>query len=223
MEKAQAKTREEYRDELILKIEEIYNCKDKDGKLVSKNFITHLIRAYFPLNKIRKIWDNPKKKNLKCVITGHSLCTIEDAFKALNSEGMGEKLMGHLKAAFNGFDSEHPMKAQLKGKIMAYSGKDTDTVMCLEALEAFITWFQMKALGDDKHIAWLSQDIMRKEREKNFKENKLIKESQPKTEDEKNEEIIRAKMKNPKPATMSLGDLSSLQELKAKFQLQEKK
>lgn len=202
-------------DNIIKKIEEIYQSKNKEGKPTGKGFMTHLIRAYFPIDKIHKIWDSPKS-NLKCAITGYGVCTIEDAFKALHSEGMDKKLMDHLKSMFKEEGpGVHPLKSELKGKVIGYTGEKTDTVMCLEAVQAFVVWLQNKILSGDTHIQWLMSD-MRKSATINS-----IRERLPDEEDQKKIDRLEKLAKKPQRATMSLGDLATLKELQEKLKLQE--
>lgn len=209
------KTEEQFRDEIITKIEEIYQSKNKEGKATGKSFITHLVRAYFPVNKIGKIWDSPKN-NLKCAITGYNVCTIEDAFKALHSDGMDKKMLDHMKAWGKGEAiEESPMKAELKGKVIGYTGQNTDTVLCLDAVQAFIVWVQNKILHGDNHISWILND-MRKSQQISLIRTKL-----PDPEDQKRIDILEKASKHPKRATMSLGDMSALQVLQAKLKAQE--
>jgi hypothetical protein len=208
------KTQEQFNDEIFAKIEEIYNRKDENGKPTGRGFITHLIRAYTPIDKITKVWDSPKK-DLKCVITGFDVCTIEDAFAALHSEGMDKKLIEHLQATMKGEPAVSPMKEQLKGKVLAYTGKDTTTVMCLDAVQVFIAWIQNKTLQGDKHMNWLIHDMRRKNT------IQAIREKLPNPEDQKKINRVEQFTKKPKGATMSLGDLTILQELQTKLKAQE--
>lgn len=202
-------------DEIVQKIEDIYISKSKDGKPTGKNFITHLIRAYFPVGKIQKVWESPNK-NLKCAITGYGLCTIDDAFTALHGEGMDAKLVEHLSSWAKGNDvTEHPLKTELKGKVIAYTGQKTDTVMCLESVQAFIVWTQNKILSGDKHLSWVMGDMKRKE------VIKTIKEKLPNKEDQEKIAVLEKISKKPQRATMSLGDLTVLQQLKEKLKVQE--
>lgn len=214
MEEQQLTEKEAMHNKIFDKIEEIYQRKSKDGKPTGKNFVTHLIRAYMPVNKIHKLWDS-KDKKLKCAITGHGLCTIDDAFKALNSEGMDAKLMEHLKATFNGFEQEHPLKKELKGRVLAYSGKDTDTAMCLDAVQAFIDWVQTKILAGDKHIHWVISDMRRKET------INQVRQKLPDAADQAKIDKLEKISKKPQRATMALGDLAALKELQEKLKQQE--
>ena len=201
-------------DNIIEKIEEIYQSKNKEGKSSGKGFMTHLIRAYFPVDKVHKVWDSPKK-NLKCAITGYGVCTIEDAINALYSDGMNEKMMKHMQGMFRGDSGVSPMWAELKGKVIGYTGEKTDTVMCLEAVQAFIVWLQNKILSGDSHINWLISD-MRKTATINAIRTKL-----PDAEDQEKIDRLEKIAKKPQRATMSLGDMSALQELQVKLKLQE--
>ena len=208
------KTKENFIDSIEQKIEEIYQRKDKDGKPTGKGFITHLIRSYFPIDKVHKVFDSPNK-DLKCAITGEKLCTIEDAFAALYSNGMDKKIIENLQASLRGEPAISPIKEQLKGKILAFTGKDTTTMLCLEAVQAFIQWYQNKVLTGDKHVVWVFNDMKRKS------VISVIREKLPESEDQKNIDHLEKMAKKPKKASMSLGDLSVLQQLQAKLKQQE--
>jgi len=203
-------------DNILKKIEEIYQSKNKEGKSTGRSFIAHLIKAYMPVDKIEKIWDSPKK-NLKCAITGYGVCTIEDAFQALHSEGMDKKMIEHLKAWGKGEAgiAQSPFMAELKGKVIGYTGKNTDTVMTLDAVQAFVVWVQNKIIHGDSHISWILSD-MRKTATINAIRAKL-----PDAEDQEKIDRLEKIAKKPQRATMSLGDMSALQELQAKLKLQE--
>lgn len=203
-------------DDIFKKIEEIYNTKNKEGKPTGRNFITHLLRAYFPVDKSKKIWDSPKK-NLKCAITGHGLCTIVDALTALHSEGMDKKMIEHMKAWANGEVKENPMRTELQGKILGWSGKDTDTALCEEAIQGLFNWYATKILNGDKHINWVIKDM---QRQQVFTE---VRKKLPDVEDQKKIDRMEKISKKPQRATMSLGDLGILNELHDKLKQQEGK
>lgn len=62
--------------EIYQKISDLYNS-DK-----SKNFITHLLRAFFPVHKSDYLWDEPKQE-IKCCITGVPLTSKQGAFNVM--------------------------------------------------------------------------------------------------------------------------------------------
>ena len=216
------KTQEQIINEIEIKIEEIYQRKDKDGKPKGKGFVTHLLCSYLPVQNINKVWDS-KDNNLRCAITGTKLCTIEDAFQVLHSEGMDKKILDHMRSTLAGEVGVSPMKEELKGKVIAHTGKDTTTMLCLVGILALIQWYQNKILQKDKHVVWVANEIMRKNAPKPIK-----KERAPETEEEKNNRIAREEevekekaARKFKKTTTSLGDMSALQKLKEKM-MQEK-
>lgn len=76
---------EKNQNEIVLKIEEIYQSKNKEGKETGKGFITHLLRSYFPMGKAQRVMDIPEKP-MKCAITGQKLFAIGELWNEMHTE-----------------------------------------------------------------------------------------------------------------------------------------
>lgn len=201
--------------EIIEKIEEIYQRKNKEGKPTGKNFITHLLRAYFPMGKAYRVIDIPEKV-MRCAITGQKLFAIGELWNEIQNP---EFFKNVTKSMISRLDPEaekveNPMANIAKGRVIALTGENTDTYLCQESYEALFNWYAKKILNGDKHISWLIKDMQIKS---------VIKTAREKLPEEDQQKIDRAEhiLKHPKRATMSLGDISVLQELQEKLKLKE--
>lgn len=211
------KTQEQRSEEIFLKIEEIYQRKSKDGKPVGKNFVTHLLRAYFPVGKAQRVIDVPEKL-MKCAITGQSLFAVGELWNSIQEDkdffkNMTKSMFSHIDPEAEKVDS--PIAKIANGRVIGITGENTDTYLCQESYEGLFNWYANKILHGDKHISWVIHDMRRK--------NTItsIREKLPAAEDQKKIDRIEKISKHPERATMSLGDLSVLQELQAKLKQQE--
>jgi hypothetical protein len=183
----------------------------------SRNFINHMIRAYFPTSKVEKVWETPKGK-FRCAITNEPLFSVNDAFVVINSDDTKKAFMENMKQMV--IEPEKPFKALnsaikdgLKNRKMGVTGDKTDTYLALPVYHEFFSWLTNKILAGDKHINW----VLRQMRD-DVIINKLA-EVLPEGEKEK-AEVLRKVVQKPKSAT--LGDLDVLQQLKAKLEAEGK-
>jgi hypothetical protein len=183
----------------------------------SRNFINHMIRAYFPTNKVEKVWDTPKGK-FKCAITNESLFSLNDVFTVINSEEAKNSFLENMKKMV--IEPEKPIKAfdsalkeGLKNKKMGITGEKTDTYLSMPAYQEFFNWLTNKILHGDKHINWLIRQM-----QNDAMINSI--ESVVGEGDKDKIQTLRKVVKQPKTAT--LGDLDVLQQLKAKLEAEEK-
>ena len=210
---------EKHQDEIIQKIEEIYNSKNKEGKPTGKNFITHLLRSFFPQGKAQRVIDVPDKP-MKCAITGQKLMAMGEILNAMHEDKdffkkMTKSLLIHLEPEAEKVES--PFATVANGRVVALTGENTDTYLCQESYEGLFNWYANKILCGDPHINWVINDMRKKSI------IKTVRERLPDTEDQKKIDRAEQILKHPKRASMSLGDISSLQELQAKLKLQEGK
>lgn len=211
-------TQEESNNNKIFdKIEEIYQSKNKEGKPAGKNFITHLLRSYFPQGKAQRVMDVPEKP-MKCAITGEKLFAIGEIWNAMQNpeffKDMTKSMLIHLDPEAEKVES--PFAKVANGRVVGITGENTDTYLCQEAYEGLFNWYASKILLGDPHINWLIKDMRRKST------INTIREKLPESEDQKKIDRLEQMSKHPKRATMSLGDLSVLKELQEKLKLQEK-
>ena len=210
---------EKHEQEIYDKIEEIYTSVDKDGKPKGKYFITHLINSYFPVDKGTKVFDK-KEVKMVCAITGTPLISVEEIWDGIHQDDFGKKMVQHMQKQFKlseeGTDKEieSPMQEVLKGRVLAYQGKDTTTYLCTEAYQQLYNWLSTKILHGDKHIYW----VMKKMRENSM--INYIKKTLPEAENKP--KIKRVEELVAKPKKTTFGDLAMLQELKQKMEEKEK-
>jgi transcriptional regulator with PAS, ATPase and Fis domain len=131
----------------------------------SKNFISHLVRAYFPIKNIEKVFERPKGV-FKCVITGANLMSINEVLAGLQTEEIKSSLLDSLKVVFDENNqvklANNPYLKIVGDKKLALTGKDTTTFLSYEGLSEFHDWAITKALTGDKHINWLFGNIRHK-------------------------------------------------------------
>ena len=168
----------------------------------SKNFINHLVKSYMPISNVEKVFSEESKTEMKCVITGDELISVNDIVNILNSEETKENFMQLIKGTFTQTtDVDSNLKEMFGDKKLAVTGKNTNTYMSYDTLSAFYDWVFSKSLNGDKHINWLLHSVMPKNPfNRNTNRNSNFK--QPKQN----------------ASTYTLGDASSvLAELKSKF------
>jgi len=186
------------------KLEKLYTDKK------ARNFFNHLVRAYFPANKVEKVFTKPRGP-FKCVITNETLISTSELLAGIHTKQFEEDFHSHLKTMFDETTSaEHPMAKMIGEKKMGVSTKDTKTNMAFSTFQVFYEFIVTKMLMGDKHINWLLKDITRESfmgRANTIKNPTL----QNKVKNVKNTQT--------KQATYTLGDAGgALQALKAKME-----
>jgi hypothetical protein len=183
--------------------QEIHNSLD--AMLVntkSRNFINHLVRAYFPASKVDKVWDKPQGQ-FKCVLTKEPLISVQEIMSGMHTEEFKTDLMNSLRGMF---DESKPKVNAIKNivgdRLLGFTGTNTTTFMCQEALQAFYDWVVTKTLMGDKHINWLL--------------NSITHSSQPSVDTQK-ERVEKPKKEQTKATTYSLGEVDAFKKLREKF------
>lgn len=167
----------------------------------TKNFLNHLVRAYFPITNVEKVWDRPKGP-FKCVITGDNLFSTQDILEGIQTEEFKTAFMENLKSAFDDkVDKTSPFVKLIGEKKMGVTGTNTTTFMSYPTLEEFYNWVLTKSLKNDKHINWLLRSIR--------------KETQPELVQGTN--VLRPNVSTVKPTTYTLGETDAFKRLKEKF------
>lgn len=178
----------------------------------SKKFLNHLIQSYLPIDKAVKVWEKPESK-FRCVLTNAPLISISEALAGMASEEFKTDFMNHLKAWANSDSSvENPVKKMLAGKVLGFTGEDTTTFMSQEAYQAFYDWVVNKMLHGDKHINWLI---------KSMRNDSFVKRAESIANDDESKKVLetmKTNIKETQKVTTTFGDLTALQELKAKFE-----
>lgn len=218
MEQGQEQEQEQKKEnDIVAKIEEIYNSKDKDGNPKGKNFITHLLYSYFPVGKAQRVLDVPTKP-MKCSITGQKLFAIGELWNEMHSDDFKANFLTHMRAAFSPEGTEpvdHPFKKVANGRVVALTGEKTDTYLCQESYQALYDWYCMKILQGDGHINSIARKII------NSMKIDIIREKLPEQEDQKKIDQVAKIINKNKKASMSLGDISVLKDIHDKLKAQE--
>lgn len=197
--------------EIYQKIEEIYSTEK------GKNFITHLLRSFLPINRSSKMFSNNKNLRMTDCITGEQLCTINEHFNVISSEEGFAAFMDNVTAQIKqGLIEEDAttyevpeLVKQLKKKIkpIAITCEKSDKVVSEQTLSQLFNFYASEMLKGNKHIQWVANNERGKE---------LIKHGK-KTGNITNRREEKAVKKAVEHAKLSLGDFEALQNLKKKF------
>jgi len=186
----------------------------------AKGFVNHLIGAYLPIYKASKVWNFKPSQKHKCNVCGRNLLDIQEAFNNLskNDDKLREEFAPFLRKQLNGEEirlEEHPFyKYVTQGKVQAWTGEKTDTVLCQGCLEDLLELVQTGLLMDDKNIAWRVNKLKREGVFNQFKESEKL---EPE-EVQKVEEIEKRVERSQTKKITTFGDLEVLQQLKAKME-----
>lgn len=167
----------------------------------SKNFLNHLIRAYFPITNVDKVWQKPEGQ-FKCVLTKEELFSAQDILEGIRTEEFQTDFMNNLKSVFSeNFDNTHPIAKLIGERKMGVTGKETNTFMSYPAMQEFYNWVLTKSLTGDKHINWLLGTIRREDN----------------IEPIQNKKTNNNKSVASNTGSFTLGELDSFKKLKEKF------
>lgn len=177
----------------------------------SRQFVNHIIRSYFPVSKIKKVWEAPRGV-FKCAISGELLISGNQIISKLSTtSNEGDYLeFIYMVLTDDNFFEKHVMESKLQGKEMAITGQKTTTIIGLETYRDLYLWFIGKVLSGDEHLYGIV---------KGLKSPQLI--QSLKNIASTPEEIKIAdsfdKPKNATSGSYTLGDLGVLQQLKDKM------
>lgn len=208
--------------EILEKIENLFNDQKSSG------FVTHLLHAYLPLDKVKTVIEKPTgKKPMKCAITGVKLISLDEAGKIMldqfeDVDNFKKSLMLTLNDNGEAI-SKHPeavekikedQKKKLDGRIIGYTGEDTTTFLSKEAIDALLMWVTDKIASGNGKVNWIIKKVQL---------NKVLKPLKNVEDVETKKQIKKAHKIVNKPSKTTLGDLSALQDLKKKLEKQSKK
>lgn len=174
----------------------------------TKNFLNHLVRAYFPITNVDKVWDRPKGQ-FKCVITGDELISIQEILEGMETEEFKKDFMENLKSVLSdGSKSENPIINLIGDKKLGLTGLNTTTFMSVIAMKEFCNWLVTKSLKNDKHINWLLTSI---------RKSSMIERAESIEDVGVQQKVQELKKKTNKVATYTLGETEAFKKLKEKF------
>jgi hypothetical protein len=216
-------------EEIYKKIEEIY------GQEKGKNFITHLLRSFLPINRSKFMFELNKDKKMICAITGSRLiCRAEVMkFQLDNVDVILKNFSDRLLQK----TTENVVIDNFKGKFMAIECESSNRLLTLTAVEQLFNFSATELLKGNKHIEFVLRDEQKKEMAKtktetdseHYSEWNKIKtlyptdEIKPKKFNLKTPEKFKTekpKYEKPKETkeVSTFGDLAALQELKKKLE-----
>ena len=186
----------------------------------AKGFVNHLIGAYLPIHKTSKVWNFKSGQKHKCNVCGKSLLDIQEAFENLskNDDKLKKEFAPFLSKQVKGEEirlEEHPFyKYVSQGKIQAFTGEKTDTLMCHGCVKDLLNLVQTGLLTNDKNIAWKVNKMKREGIFDTFQNSTVIEDEEKKLV----KQIEKRVEKSQKKVITTLGDLKVLQDLKAKME-----
>jgi hypothetical protein len=174
----------------------------------TKNFLNHLVRAYFPITNVDKVWDKPKGQ-FKCVLTKETLFSSQDILEGIKTEEFKNDFISNIKNVFTeNFDTSHPLVKLIGDRKMGVTGTDTTTYMSYTAMQEFYNWVLTKSLKGDKHINWLLSSIKR---------TYIIDMAQNIDDVDVQSKVKKAKKQETSASSFTLGELDAFKKLKEKF------
>jgi hypothetical protein len=174
----------------------------------TKNFLNHLVRAYFPITNVDKVWEKPKGA-FKCVITKENLFSAQDIVEGIKTEEFKNDFMDNIKSVFTEkFDNSNPLVKLIGDRKMGVTGKDTTTYMSYPAMQEFYNWVLTKSLKGDKHINWLLSSVKR---------TYIIDMAQNIDDADIQAKVKKAKKQETQASSFTLGELDAFKKLREKF------
>lgn len=197
-------------DQIYQKIQEIY--KTEKGK----NFIAHLLRSFFPVDRAKIMVFKEDDKQLKCCITGEEIFPREELLHL--AFGSGETILKDIRHKFKESIGEtverdpeleefHKKLDDTKLHIAVYSEK-SDKLMSINAFQTLQQFLMNELMRDNRHVNW----VIKQERSKQYVE---MGRKMGHIQNQREEEVVA---KAAMGAKMSLGDLGVLQQLKEKME-----
>jgi hypothetical protein len=183
-------------------LEELYNNKK------ARNFFNHLVRSYFPSEKVEPVFVKANK-DFNCVITRMKLSSVNQVLDGFDSKELKDELFSYIHNMLKSeVEPNEKLKEFIGDKQIAVQGEKTTTYMSAGVYMLFESWLLTKMSSGDKHIGWLLKDYKKENTVKKKKTNKKM--------DTKN--TVKPKKESyGGRATFALGDLQSLKELKDKL------
>ncbi len=174
----------------------------------TKNFLNHLVRAYFPITNVDKVWDKPKGP-FKCVLTKEILFSSQDILEGIKTEEFKNDFISNIKNVFTeNFDTSHPLVKLIGDRKMGVTGTDTTTYMSYTAMQEFYNWVLTKSLKGDKHINWLLSSVRR---------SSIIDMAKNIDDADVQTKVKKAKKQETQASSFTLGELDAFKKLREKF------
>jgi hypothetical protein len=150
------------KEEILKKLNSLYESEK------SKKFVLHLVRAYTPQPVIHKVSSDDGDKKMKCALTGIGLLSIDEILKlTIGDPNFGIELVKDMVSEFKEPNKEkkiedNPVVKRLNGKLQGFTGNDTDTCLCWEAIEALYSFITNRVFAGDRNIDYCLKQGMKK-------------------------------------------------------------
>lgn len=134
------------------KIKQLYDNPKSHG------FVVHLIRAFLPIYKSQKIFDN--KKAHKCCILGEEVMSVDDQLSIVMNLDRDNFIRGM-------FDPEAMEKTReeiqnkKRGREVGYTAEHTDKCLSQSALQALLSFTTSEMLRGNREMHGLTRSMMR--------------------------------------------------------------
>ncbi len=190
----------------------------------AKGFVNHLIGAYLPIHKPTKVWSFKHGQKHKCNICGTKVFDIETAFNNMkrNDEKIQAEFGEVLKKQVEGEQvkiEEHPMyKYVTQGALPAWTGEDSNTVLCMNCITDLLDMVQSGILTGDKNLTWLVNKMQRTESKDAGDLDTIFHKRTDPVERELVKEIDKGVQKTQDKVVTTFGDIPALQALKQKME-----
>ncbi len=184
----------------------------------SKKFVNHLVQAYLPVYKSKKIWEFKKGQKHRCNVCGQKLLSVSEYMAGVHqkfnkiSEDFGDFIKKKIVDGEQVTREEHPIVKHVIGdKILGWEGEQTDTTLCLKCIQDLLNLVQMGLLYNDKNLIWLTKKMQRSQLFDYYYNSEKI------NNEEKNQ-VKEIHHKIEKKKVVTFGDLQVLKDLKKKLE-----
>lgn len=140
------------RTRLHEKLDEMY----KNDK--SRKFVYHLIRAYFPLTNIEKIWVGPNR-SFTCALTNDALIGANDIVLASKGDSHEGEIKTYLVDEYTEETIVNNVAANFNGGKLGLTGIDTSTYLSYHTFVGLYTWVIKKIAEGDRFFIDFVKEI----------------------------------------------------------------
>ena len=186
----------------------------------AKGFVNHLIGSYLPISKPTKLWSWKPSARHQCNVCSKKLISIDEVLNGMiqQDEKLRAEFGPFLQKQIQGEElkvEDHPMyKHVTQGRVLAWQGEKTDTVLCVECIRDLLGMVQNGMLMGDKNITWRVNklrregvfDVFKNHERTDPEEREMVKDIEKRVERSKHKKVT------------TFGDLEVLQKLKAKME-----
>ena len=134
------------------KLDEMY----KNEK--SRKFVYHLIRAYFPLTNVEKVWVGPKR-NFSCALTSDRLIGANDVLLAAKGDEHEGAIKDYLINDFTDSSVTTNTPSKFGGNKLGLTGNETSTYLSYHTFVGLYEWVIQKISEGDRFFIEFVKEI----------------------------------------------------------------